>query len=169
MLQRAGAAAEAPLVVPVGSFSNISQDAEHCNGYRVDLWTVRDSVLLGVFTACAGLTGDLHRGHVNMGRLDPQTHTIKFESDLSLGMDYAKGGNETPSRDHYVFSGTLGEGKLEGSMAHYDLVHPKREPKSQHVLLNQLKVKFDAYITERDWELVHGKATDPAPQSVESR
>jgi hypothetical protein len=156
----AGAATpDPPVLVPLGWFSSMNQTAEHCNGYRVALWKYSDSSLRGVFEACAGLVGDLRRAHISVGSFDAQANTVTFEAELSLGMDYIVGGSETPSRDHFVFSGHLKNGSLQGELTHSDLVHPGHKVKTAALLLSRRTIPLESYETLDGWEKAHQESS----------
>jgi hypothetical protein len=139
-------------VTPLGTYSSITQDGEHCKGYEVALWRGADLSLYGIFRACSGLVGDLRMARISAGRIDPRAETISFEADLSLGMDYVAGGSEIPSRDHFVFDGKFQAGNLAGVVMHSDLVRPTRKPKSASLVLAKRNVSLKSYGTLAEWE-----------------
>jgi len=138
-------------LVPLGSFSSLRQDSEHCNGYSVELWRFGAS-LRGLFRACAGLAGDIRTGIIGTGSHDQTSGAISFEANLSLGMDYLKGGVETPSKDHFSFIGTLAGDALTGKLARTDEVYPNRKPHVESVRLKRRREKLPSYSSHLEWQ-----------------
>jgi hypothetical protein len=137
-------------LVPLGSFSSLRQDSEHCNGYSVELWRFGTSVR-GLLHMCAGLTGDIRTGTISTGSYDQRSGMVSFAANLSLGMDYVKDGGETPSKDHFSFVGKLTDDSLVGKLEKTDEVYPNRKPRMISVRLKRQPEKLPSYSTYEDW------------------
>jgi hypothetical protein len=137
-------------IVPVGSYSSLQQDNEHCKGFSVDLWRGGDS-LWGLFRTCAVLTGDIVTSIVSIRSYDRRSGAISFETTLSLGVDYVKGGSEIPSKDHLVFVGTLSESALVGKLQKTDEVYPNHKPKMSSVKLQRRNESLPSFLSYEDW------------------
>lgn len=137
-------------ILPLGSFSSLQQDNEHCKGYSVELWRGGDS-LWGLFRTCAGLTGDIVTSIVSIRNYDKRSGAISFETALSLGMDYVKGGSEIPSKDHFLFVGTLSDGALVGKLQKTDEVDPNHKPRMSSINLRRRKENLPSFLNSEDW------------------
>jgi hypothetical protein len=130
----------------------------------VELWRFGPS-LRGLFRTCAGLTGDIRAGMIRTGSHHEQSGAVSFEADLSLGMDYTRGGVETPSKDHFSFVGTLAGHALTGKLARADEVYPNHRPRVESVKLKRQREKLPSYSSYQEWQreaenLIHGSAGD---------
>jgi hypothetical protein len=137
-------------IVPVGSFSSVRQDAEHCNGDAIDIWRNGDSHL-GLFHTCAGLTGDMITAVATVTEFDSPSHHVAFEGVLSRGMDYLKGRIQAPSKDHFTFTGTLAGDEVIGSLTWLDENYPTHKPRVVKLRMHRVAQPLPGFATEADW------------------
>jgi hypothetical protein len=150
LLGRAAVAELPARVAPVGAFTAIVQDKEHCQGYRVDLWQA-GGVPLGLLHVCAGLTGDQITAVADVSQLDLRTGAVAFEANMSLGMDYLKGGTQAASRDHLSFKGKITGSELVGDLTWSNENHPKHRPRTETLHLRRLSEPLPGFSGESEW------------------
>jgi hypothetical protein len=143
-------------IVPVGSYSSVRQDAEHCNGEALDVWRNGDSHL-GLFHTCAGLTGDTITAVATVTEFDSPSHHVAFEGVLSRGMDYLKGGIQAPSKDHFTFTGTLAGDEVTGSLTWIDENYPTHKPRVVKLRMHRVVQPLPGFATQADWSQYAGK------------
>ena len=151
-----------PAVTPVGSFSSISQDAEHCTGEALDVWRSGAS-FLGMFHTCAGITGDTITAVATVKDFDSSAHAVAFEGMLSRGMDYLKGGVQAPSKDHFVFEGTLSGDEITGKLTWTDENYPNHKPKVTTLHLRRQSLQLPAFASQTAWSSYATQHSTPRP------
>ncbi len=139
-------------VRPLGEFAAMKQDAEHCNGYAVDLWR-SEGVVVGVFRACAGLVGDVPEGVIEEGSY--VGGRVRFRARLSVGSDYVGGGKQVASKDVYGFEGRLVAGVLRGALTHVDEAEEKRAPETMRMAMRRQRVRLKGYGSLEAWRQEH--------------
>jgi len=137
-------------VTPLGSFSSINEDAEHCNGEALDVWRIGNT-FVGLFHTCAGTSGDTITAVASVRQFDATTHAVVFEGALSRGTDYLKGGVQTPSKDHFSFKGTISGDEIVGSLSWIDENYPTHKPKVATLHLRRKSVQLPGFATQADW------------------
>lgn len=155
-------AAEEP-VTPVGEYSMLHQDGEHCSGYSVDLWRF-NSAIIGLFQACAGMVGDMPTGVIERQFYDARTGRLSFEVRLTLGSDYLGAGRQVPSQDLFSFSGKLSPAELVGTLRKTDQAYADDNVSRENIRLIKQKMLLPTYGSIEQWhsrinELL--KATGP--------
>jgi hypothetical protein len=139
-----------PKIVPLGSFAKIQADGEHCSGYVVDLWRI-DDTLLGTIEYCEGMAGDIPLGVIENQHFDASTGKISFTARLSVGMNYLKGGEETPSKDSWEFHGSIEGTMLAGALVQRNEVYPQRALKQVALMLTRQKKNLRSFQSLADW------------------
>jgi hypothetical protein len=156
LLPQSGRAQTRGGVVPVGQFTNITQDAEHCFGYEVDLWRSGDEIE-GVFRACSGLVGDRKTAILEHPSYNAQTGKISFETKVSLGSDYLGTGKQKPSQDVFSFAGRLGSNSLAGTLVHSDTAYESPITSKIPVRMRRNTKDLPSYRSLEEW---HSKVTE---------
>jgi hypothetical protein len=143
-------AAQEP-VIPVGEYSTLHQDGEHCSGYCVDLWRFNGAIH-GLFHACAGMVGDMPTGVIERQSYDAKTGRLSFEVRLTLGSDYLGGGRQVPSQDLFSFTGRLSPTELVGTLEKTDKVYADDNVSKESVRLPKQRTLPPAYDSFEQWQ-----------------
>lgn len=138
----------APLV-PLGRYTQMHQDGEHCRGFEVDLWRSGTTVY-GSLRTCTGLTGDRASGVLEDVHYNATSGALSFTARLSQGSDYLGGGRQVPSQDVYSFRGKLSAQLVTGQMTYIDRVYNKG-PAASAVRLRRDKTALPTFKSEEEW------------------
>jgi hypothetical protein len=155
-------------VIPVASFSSIRQDAEHCNGHRLDVWHAQASYL-GLFAICEGTTGDIVTAVANISQFDSTSGSVVFETRLSRGMDYLKGGVESPSKDHFTFTGHWAGDEITGTLTWTDDNYPTHKPRTSTVHWHRALTALPKFNSESAWRRHADELTGRAAPVLQQR
>ena len=105
-----------PPIERLSSYENWRHTEEHQYGFGVELWK-QGETQFGLLRVAEGhLAGGIPIGAIEDVAFNPATGQFSFRSKLSLGMVSAN----DYSRDLYSFSGTIGNGQIEGTIERRD-------------------------------------------------
>jgi hypothetical protein len=92
----------------------------HADGYSLELWK-DNGRLVGFLTEFVGPVADPPMGLLQEVTFDAASGRVSFSVKLSLGVTNLPGQKEfVPTRDLYVFAGTLGDQEVRGSLEQQD-------------------------------------------------
>jgi hypothetical protein len=151
-----------PEVEPVGSYSSIRQDSEHCQGEKLDVWRA-GNVFMGLFSTCAGLSGEPTTAIATISEFNPPAGAVAFETRLSRSMNYLAGGIEVPSRDHVTFKGNLAGDAISGTITWVYENYPTHAPTTENVRLVQAAPELPRFSTEAQWRERASQLVSPPP------
>jgi len=135
-------------IAEIGAFSNMRYTAEHAYGETVMLWRA-GNCLFGLFESAQGLAGDTPIGELQDVTHDSNTGVLRFSSKLSIGVIVGPASTTPrPSRDLFIFDGTLGPARLIGELIHSTPFDPK--PPARTITLTA---------SAGDADFMHGSAT----------
>jgi len=155
-------------VSPIASFSSIHQDSEHCAGHKLDVWRA-SAAYLGLFSLCSGMTGDIVTSVADISQFDSASGAVSFETRLSQGTDYLKGGVESPSKDHFTFLGHLTGDEITGTLTWTDDNYPTHKPKTFVLHLRRASAMLPKFNSEAAWRQHAEQLASPtAPASSAS-
>ena len=106
-----------------GSWSNVvvsTSGDPHASGYEVDLWK-NNGTVVGFMFEYVGPVADPPIGPLQELKFDPQSGSLSFSAKMTTGVSYSiahKGG--APSRELYLFTGTLRATDLSGVLERQD-------------------------------------------------
>jgi hypothetical protein len=108
----------------IGAFSNMRFTAEHAYGETVLLWRSGNCVF-GLFESAQGLQGDTPIGELQDVTYNLHTGGLRFSAKLTTGIIAGPSTPLQPSRDLFIFDGTLTTARLTGGLIHATQVEPK--------------------------------------------
>jgi hypothetical protein len=139
-------------VVPVGEYSDMKIDANHCSGRALQIWKSGDK-LYGLFLVCEGLAGDTPTGLLEETKWNPETSQLSFIAHLTIGSDVLESGKQVPSRDEFNFAGTLKENVAEGTLRSVDKAIAGAEPATINVRMSKRKSGMKGFASYRRWKM----------------
>jgi hypothetical protein len=137
-----------------GTYMRIKSNGEHAYGYDVELWQ-QGAQIYGLISAHDGLIGDPPTGLLENVKFNPKTKKFSFRAKLTLGMFFNKEYDNVPSRDVFVFEGTLTKTRLAGVLSTTNELCPDKCPEKKKINLPRSKV-WDSVIrgfkTYAEWK-----------------
>lgn len=138
-------------VIPVGEYSDMRIEAEHCSGRAVQVWRSGEK-LYGLFLACAGLAGDTPTGLLEQTKWDPSSGQFSFIARLTLGSDVLDNGNQVPSKDEFSFEGVLKDSFVEGNLQSIDHAVEGNQTSTIKVHLIKRKSDMKSFASYEQWK-----------------
>ena len=139
-------------IQPLGEFSNMRFTEDHAYGYAVQLWRDGPSVI-GLLLVAEGPPSDTPAGLLEHVTFDTRTGALAFTARLTTGEQLLSGGGQQPSRDLFVFTGTVRRGELAGTMKRSDAAQPSRPASSERIRLRkQTEMPFPRAATYEEWK-----------------
>jgi hypothetical protein len=136
----------------LGTYSDMRFTQEHAYGSQVDLWR-QGKELVGHFLHSEGLSGDTPTGLMEKVSYDPNSRRLSFEARLTLGKHYCRTHHGLPSRDKFIFDGTLNKGSIMGSLQREDGFHPESPGMRKEVRLRKrVSPGLNDFESRQQWE-----------------
>ena len=129
-------AMNAPRPRVIGDFSNIKHVGDHSYGYALELWQQGTDVF-GLFRVHNGLTGDSPTGLLDDVSFSPETKQLSFKTKLSTGLISKGNYREEPSRDVFIFKGTLSRGVVKGVIEISNALFPNEPATRKSITLTR--------------------------------
>lgn len=142
-------------VTPVGEFSNMHVQNEHCSGYSIRLWKSGEK-LYGIFLACNGLAGDTPTGLLDDVMWDSVSQHISWKAKLTLGSDVLESGAQVPSKDDFSFAGVFKGNVISGKLTAHDQADPDADVSTRSIRLPRGPNELDSFADYGAWK----RATD---------
>src|SRR5262245_39310927 len=118
------ASAQAEVQV-VGAYSNRVVTDVRSQGYGIQLWQ-EGTQYFGFFLSSSGMAEDIPLGVLEELRVDPTARTISFKAKMTIGRSTSDGETWVPTRDLYIFTGTIYPDQISGNLIHTDTLQPDR-------------------------------------------
>ena len=135
------------------SYVVISQgEGPHATGHALELWKDQGA-LVGFLSEYVGPVADPPIGPLQDLKFDVTSGALSFSAKLTLGMTFSATHKEgAPSRDLYVFRGTLGDTEIRGTLEKYDRLDNQPVTTRDVVLIRAKRTAFWDGKTVKDWQ-----------------
>lgn len=138
----------------LGAWSDVvvSQgDDAHATGHSLELWKDRGT-LVGFLSEYVGPVADPPIGPLQELKFDAASGALSFSVRMTLGVTFSAQHREgTPSRDLYVFRGTLRDAEVRGRLDKHDRLDNRPATTRDVVLTRTARNSFWDGKTLDDW------------------
>jgi hypothetical protein len=132
-------------------------DDPHATGHSLELWKDRGT-LVGFLSEYVGPVADPPIGLLQELKFDAATGALSFSARITLGVTFsAKHKEGAPSRDLYVFRGTLRDAEVRGTLEKHDRLDNRPTTTREIVLIRTERNPFWDGKTLEDWQEFHAE------------
>jgi hypothetical protein len=126
-------------------------DDAHATGHSLELWKDRGT-LVGFLSEYVGPVADPPIGPLQELKFDATSGGLSFSARLTLGVTFsAKHKDGVPSRDLYVFRGTLRDAEVRGTLEKHDRLDNRPATTRDVVLTRTARNSFWDGKTVEEW------------------